>query len=402
MPVAVLFCTGCRINSGIATADLTNTYSGNAEATISASELANLNDSLSRIVVEVNMAGYIASGQMLPQPATLNLELFRKSKSTQMIADTAFVISDTASGTPRQTFSWTFTAFTGNEYMIKATYTGNVFHDEVSLMTELDKRSTHTAPWFRMIFDDGSPVAGNISNSIRPVRITSSRPLNETIFVKYFGRNFELPQPPFSFSERPKFDYISDSSFTLTSLNDTSIAFSPLRTGLYFFTTDTTEWQGSTLLVAGHDYPKITSHAKMAECLRYITTAKEFAQLTGSNSAKMAVDSFWIANTGSVDIATEMIKRYYSRVEEANRLFTSVTEGWKTDRGMIYIVIGKPAQVYRSIDREVWIYGDVSSPSALKFFFTKVQNPFTSNDFVLERREYYKTSWYQNVQAWRR
>jgi hypothetical protein len=116
----------------------------------------------------------------------------------------------------------------------------------------------------------------------------------------------------------------------------------------------------------------------------------------------MAVDSFWIANAGRPDIATEHIRKYYSRVETANRLFTSFTEGWKTDRGMLYIVIGKPSFVYRSFDQEVWIYGDYEDSRALRFYFNKAKNPFTDNDYVLERNEYYKSAWYQSVQLWRR
>jgi len=69
---------------------------------------------------------------------------------------------------------------------------------------------------------------------------------------------------------------------------------------------------------------------------------------------------------------------------------------------MIYIVVGKPTQVFRSFEQEVWIYGDYDDPRSLKFYFNKAQNPFTNNDYVLIRNQYYKSFWYQNVQLWRR
>ena len=34
-----------------------------------------------------------------------------------------------------------------------------------------------------------------------------------------------------------------------------------------------------------------------------------------------------------------LIKTYYSKVEKANEMFTSHLEGWKTDRGMISIIL---------------------------------------------------------------
>jgi len=149
-------------------------------------------------------------------------------------------------------------------------------------------------------------------------------------------------------------------------------------------------------------FPKVTLHSQMLDALRYITSSKEFQQLTAYKIPKQAVDSFWIANTGRSDLATELIRKYYMRVETANKLYTSFTDGWKTDRGMIFIIMGKPSGVFRSFSQEVWIYGENDDPGALRFYFNKAQNPFTDNDYVLNRNPYYKSVWYQNVQLWRR
>ena len=142
-------------------------------------------------------------------------------------------------------------------------------------------------------------------------------------------------------------------------------------------------------------------HALMLESLRYITSSKEFQQLKSFPVPKLAVDSFWIASAGRPDLATELIRKYYKRVETANELYTSYTEGWKTDRGMIYIVMGKPNKVFRSFEEEIWVYGDYEDTHSLKFYFTKASNPFTNNDYVLTRIPYYKSIWFQNVQVWR-
>lgn len=38
----------------------------------------------------------------------------------------------------------------------------------------------------------------------------------------------------------------------------------------------------------------------------------------------------------------EAFEQYYSRIEYANKVFRSYTEGWRTDKGMVYIIFGRP------------------------------------------------------------
>jgi len=227
---------------------------------------------------------------------------------------------------------------------------------------------------------------------------TSFRNLN----VKVYSRTFSTPLPPFVDRNRPLFDYSADSTFNLELRHGKTDYFIPNQKGFYFFQSDASETEGPTLFRMSTGFPKVTQHSQMRDALQYITTAKEFQKLKSYAIPQVAVDSFWMANTGREDLASEFIRKYYSRFETANKLYTSYTDGWKTDRGMIYIVIGKPTLVFRSFEQEVWIYGDYDDARALKFYFNKVKNPFTSNDYVLVRNQDYKSAWYQNVQLWRR
>jgi GWxTD domain-containing protein len=58
----------------------------------------------------------------------------------------------------------------------------------------------------------------------------------------------------------------------------------------------------------------------------------------------------------------ELMEEYYSRVEYANKNFGHYQEGWRTDRGMVYIVFGPPSNIERhpfDIDSkpyEIWTY----------------------------------------------
>ena len=208
--------------------------------------------------------------------------------------------------------------------------------------------------------------------------------------------------PPFSEEPRKPFDYLTDSSFTLSLENGHSDFFQLPKQGFYFFQPDTASLNGITLYRNYNGYPRVTSPLRMVESLRYLTSAQEFKQLVNNSSQKIAVDSFWVAMAGGPDRAVELIRTYYHRVEEANRLFFSYCEGWKTDRGMIYIAFGQPNVVFRSDEQELWVYGEASNYRSMRFVFEKVLNPFTANDYILEHQTYYKDYWYNAVQKWRR
>jgi hypothetical protein len=96
-----------------------------------------------------------------------------------------------------------------------------------------------------------------------------------------------------------------------------------------------------------------------------------------------------------------LLKRYYGRVKEANKYYTSYTQGWKTDRGMVFVVFGKPTNMYMTSKGEVWVYGMETSMNSIRFVFNKTENPFSDNDYILERSQFFKDPWYSAVDYWR-
>jgi len=85
------------------------------------------------------------------------------------------------------------------------------------------------------------------------------------------------------------------------------------------------------------------------------------------------IASFW--SRRDPDLSTpqnEFRDRFYRRVESANSLFTDSTkEGWKTDRGKIYVLLGPPDDLderkLRSISADVilWTYRDPAPGSGV-------------------------------------
>ena len=127
----------------------------------------------------------------------------------------------------------------------------------------------------------------------------------------------------------------------------------------------------------------------MREAIRFISTDEEYKKMLGQ-PPRQAVDDFWIGLTGNPERALSQIKRYYGRVEFANELFSSVIEGWKSDRGMIFIVFGSPSIVYRNSGVEEWTYGEPGSPLSFKFYFHKTVTIGGAEDYVLSRSEDYR------------
>ncbi|MFO8129672.1 MAG: GWxTD domain-containing protein [Bacteroidales bacterium] len=222
------------------------------------------------------------------------------------------------------------------------------------------------------------------------------------LWVRYYTRDFPIAKPPFSEGDPVTFDYTADSVFSIPMRGRETDFFALPDQGIYHFQLDTNTRQGLTLFRFYRGFPEMDSPQKLILPLRYITSEKEYDALTGDTSAKLALDRFWLDNTGNPVRAKKTINKFYNRVILANRLFSSYLEGWKTDRGMIYIVFGPPKIVYRDNISERWIYGEEKNVNSLELEFVKVSNPFTQNDFMLIRSSGYKEKWYQAVLSWRR
>jgi len=82
--------------------------------------------------------------------------------------------------------------------------------------------------------------------------------------------------------------------------------------------------------------------------------------------------------------------------------FSSYLEGWKSDRGIIYIIFGPPNIVNKEGQVETWYYGTSQSIRSIAFNFYIVNDPFSDNDYVLARSANYKNSWYIAIGTWRR
>ncbi len=223
-----------------------------------------------------------------------------------------------------------------------------------------------------------------------------------SILLKYYSTNLPIAKPPFSVDENEEplvFKPNFSSRLDFDSVNMLSYVIE--KKGLYHFQASESVKTGPTIFNFQENFPKVKSLENMVGPMRYISTKKEFELLHDSLNPKKAMDDFWLTIAGSNDRARTLIREYYNRVENANNYFTSYLEGWKTDRGIIYIIFGSPNVVYKNKDYENWIYGEENNMMSISFVFHKVNNPVSDNDFSLSRSPMFKNAWFRAVDSWR-
>ena len=219
------------------------------------------------------------------------------------------------------------------------------------------------------------------------------------LFVYRYKHEFDPALPPMTATQRPAARMLTiDTTLTVS----TNQPFQLPGEGLYYFVADTTNQFGLGLMATDTRFPKMTRPERLVKPLLYMSTGTEIAELNNTKEAKKSLDRYWLSlMAGNEEVAKQAIRAYYNRVEDANQLFTTYKEGWKTDKGMIYIILGSPDRVQRSRDREVWVYNRRNNLSEVNFTFNKKQNQFVEDHYELVRYSEYQPIWYPIVEAWR-
>ncbi len=164
---------------------------------------------------------------------------------------------------------------------------------------------------------------------------------------------------------------------------------------------------GRFLVLMHPGFPRPVTIDDLIDPLVYIASQNEFRDLSAageSEERRRRFEDFWLSAAGDRQSASRLIKRYYSRVEEANAQFSSVKEGWKTDRGMLYVVLGPPDRVDRLFDKMTWYYSLRGSQAENTFSFRRVlfaPENLQLEDYYLLRGQVYEIFWQRMVARWR-
>ncbi len=218
-----------------------------------------------------------------------------------------------------------------------------------------------------------------------------SRPL----FVSFYKTDFPAALPPFADRESiPDRFMFYDSSFRVTP----GSTITPKQQGLYLFQKDTSAAEGFAIRGVDKIYPKFSSISDLIEPMIFITTQDEYAQLMKAEGDKAKFDKVVLDITHDKERAKTFIRNYFRRVELANLYFSSYKAGWKTDRGMIYLIFGLPDEISVNDGSEVWFYKN----SKTSFSFVKSGSVYDPDNYVLLRDKRFMETWFSQVDLLRK
>lgn len=87
----------------------------------------------------------------------------------------------------------------------------------------------------------------------------------------------------------------------------------------------------------------------LTEDVTYIISPEEqkaFLQLETNEEREQFIEQFWLRRSSNPDLPDNDFKEeHYRRIAYANEHFASGIPGWRTDRGRIYIIWGKPDEI---------------------------------------------------------
>ncbi len=240
--------------------------------------------------------------------------------------------------------------------------------------------------------DSDEVLFTNVVAAGQNVKVFGGFDAGQTVNVEFFRAKKYVAIPPYMSSPVNAVN-IPDSVFSYT-FGEKLLLSEP---GLYAFGSTAKNEKFGIVATDNVSYPSVTKLVDMLEPMKLLCSEREFAVIDNSEALKRSIDAFWLGLSKSEKGAKEQIRVFYSRVALANMLFPSSVEGWKTDRGMIYIMLGPPTVVNITPNSEEWIYG--SGEQGMMFTFEN--NSGIRNDFSLLRTNAYQSLWQQVLATWR-
>jgi GWxTD domain-containing protein len=284
--------------------------------------------------------------------------------------------------------SWTFSP-TATSWLLVARITNTESKTTWTYFRQIDAKYPHIG-WLQK---DNAKLNKKfiILNNSYQVKMTD----DASVFVSAYFNDFYAATPPFSEQvDRVDRFMFYDSTFRLSS-GDTFI---PKRAGVYLFQRDTNAAEGFAHLGVTDIYPKFASITDLAQPLLYITTSDEFNEINLAGNDKAKFDKVILDITGDRDRAKTFMRSYFRRVELANHYFTSYKQGWKTDKGMVYLIYGLPDEVSLNDGTETWFY----KTTRTRFTFVKRGSVYDPDNYVLLRDKRFGESWFSTIDLWRK
>jgi GWxTD domain-containing protein len=247
---------------------------------------------------------------------------------------------------------------------------------------------------------NNKPVFEEYFNTSDTFRIFHSETKEGELQVNHYSLKFDIAQVPYSSISENELKFESDSTYMIEFVGDNAL-FYTLKKGIYLMKAEKDKLGGIMKVNFNKNYPLIVMSGDLLEAAKYILTNEEYDLIKNSNNKKLALDNFWLSISVNQEQARELLKIWYNRATYANLYFTSYKEGYKTDRGMIYMVMGPPDDIQPFDDAEKWIYYNSKEDTQLEFIFVQQLTSISDNDFTLIRETKYEPYYKKALKSWR-
>lgn len=290
---------------------------------------------------------------------------------------------------------------------------GNFYNLEIRLRDEykdlnvvhyiiVDKRANYNEQFF-LVKKGNKVLCANTATESRMVLIEKSSLINNNHFlIQTRNEVYKKAFPPFAMARLNEKIFNAESTDSIQFKNHRlELLLEDQVTRLVPILNEEKEVSDFYIRYYYNGFPEVNQLEQMIEPIRYISTTNEYNTIIEATDKRKAIEAFWLQLARDENAAKALIREYYSRIEIANKNFSSIKPGWKTDRGIIFIVYGKPYKVEKYFNKEIWLYGEDNNILSVKFEFNRIQTDWSKNDFELIRDANYKNNWYRAVDVWR-
>ena len=285
-------------------------------------------------------------------------------------------------------------------YLLLVQITDLLRRNTIRQFLTINKTNIYSAQNFKVTALNGSPKLENTINENEIFRITYQRKPIDKLFIKYMSQPQPVATTPLTPAPVRELAFKADSVWIQPYSPNTNFMFG--YEGLYLIQIDTTRRDGLLLMNFSPSFPNEDRTEQLVQPIQYLTSSPEYQKLSQEKVPKKMMDNFWLAATGSTDKARMLIRVFYTRMSYANQFFSDFKEGWKTDRGMIYLVYGLPNNIHKGSDSETWEYTRKQHANPVTFVFERKPSPYSEEYYVLRRGDPQSTFWRQAVDSWRK
>lgn len=406
--ILLLIGYGCSVKNKFSIINFAHLYNHAEKPLITGLKIFHESDSNSRVYVRYKPSSLhyvLKMGRSYYRADySISYRLFSSYESAAIVDSSTFKMFDSLYFQNDLSLVYNFPIKTlpGNNYVVEIKFSDSNRGIDSYYSQEINRKDANNSQHFLLVDQQDEVIFEEWVSWKTKFRIITPKTNLTKLFVDYYDDVFPAARTPFSLSHSPVYQ-LKPKEKCILEINDGITDYLQYgREGFFHFRSDSMTKDGFTIFRFHDDYPEIKESELMPGPMRYITTDPEYAMLAASKEPQTIVEKFWIEVAGNERRGFQLLENYYDLVKDANLFFTSYKEGWKTDRGMIYMIFGAPTEVFKKSEIETWIYGDPQKRTRLHFDFIQNKNPFTTNDFELVRQPDYKNPYFVAVDYLRR